>query len=61
MNQKELFILSLTIFFTIVAWLLLDIYKVTFNSSIQQKIQKIPSINFKIDAEVLRSLKLKDQ
>jgi len=57
MNQKELFYISLTIFFTVVAWVLLEIYRVktTVNQGLAVKYVMVE--NIKIDSQVLETLK----
>lgn len=58
MNQKELFLLSLTIFFTIIAWLIVDVYKA------KESAMKTPNIPnqaiYTIDTQVLQKLKQKN-
>jgi len=57
MNQKELFYISLTIFFTVVAWVLLEIYRVktTTNQGLTTKYVVVE--NIEIDNQVLETLK----
>jgi len=57
MNQKELFIISITIFLTIVAWMLIEAYKV--ETAIQSEKEEIAVIGKKIniDLEVIKILK----
>ena len=57
MNQKELLIISVTFFLTIVSWVLLDIYRVNKNIVIKDKIRKIQPVTFTIDADTVRQLK----
>jgi hypothetical protein len=57
MNQKELLIISVTFFLTIVSWVLLDIYRVNKNIVIKDKIRKIQPVTFSIDADAVRRLK----
>ena len=57
MNQKELLIISITFFLTIVSWVLLDIYRVNKNIVIKDKIRKIQPVTFSIDADTVRQLK----
>ncbi len=58
MKQKELFLLSLTIFFTIIAWLLVDVYKA------KEGTLKTPNIRnqttYTIDTQVFQKLKQKN-
>lgn len=55
MNQKELFLISITIFLTIVAWMILDIYKIRTN--IEAGFNQPRAINFKLQPQVLEILK----
>ncbi len=60
MNQKnELFWISLTVFFTIVAWMLFDIYKAKVNTDIDTAFKNVQKIDFTIKTDVLDKLKEK--
>ncbi len=60
MNQKELFLISVTIFLTIVAWMLIEIYKV--DTAIKTGKEKLTVVGKKIeiDQEILKILKTKE-
>lgn len=58
MNQKELFFISITIFLTIVAWMLLDVYRAQ-SSSFDMPVITLEQVNYKIDPWVLDQLKQK--
>lgn len=58
MNQKELFFISITIFLTIVAWMLLDVYRAQ-TSSFEMPVMSSEQVNYKIDPGVLNQLKQK--
>ncbi len=59
MNRKELFLLSIGVFLTVVAWLTADIY----NAATQQKIKSktaIPTLQrYQINQGILNNLKQK--
>lgn len=57
MSQKELFLLSFTIFLTIIAWMLMDIYKLKTNIPIDSKITNLQVVDFKIDSQILKVIK----
>lgn len=57
MNQKELFYISLTIFFTVVAWVLLEIYRVKAITNQGLTTKYVVVENIKIDSQVLEILK----
>jgi len=59
MNKKELFFISVTVFLTIVSWVLIDAYKV--DLAIQEEKQELSLISKKInlDVSVLKILKQK--
>ncbi|NMB84489.1 hypothetical protein GYA28_04380 [Candidatus Roizmanbacteria bacterium] len=58
MNQKELFLLSVMIFMTILAWMLLDVYRIKMTESTANP--TFTNIkNIKLDGKVLEVLKEK--
>ena len=59
MNKKELFFISVTVFLTIVSWVLIDAYKV--DLAIQTEKQELSLISKKInlDVSILKILKEK--
>lgn len=58
MNQKELLLLSFTIFLTIVAWVASDLYGIYKATPTNAQIDSI-SLKYKIDTKVLETLKAK--
>lgn len=56
MNQKELFWISVTVFLTIVAWMLLDIYKVKTQTKVET-IKSLQTVDFTLKSDVLKMLK----
>ncbi len=61
MKQRELFIISITIFLTIVAWMLLDIYKVNANVTVGSEFKIGPAVNYRIDPQTLQQLREKTE
>ena len=59
MNQKELFVLSVMVFLSIVAWMLVDIYKTKTSVSVSSDFTIGPAVNYKVDPAVLQQLKAK--
>lgn len=59
MNQKELFWISITIFLTIVAWMILDIYKVRTEITVQSELKSVQVVDFTIKPGVLELLEQK--
>ena len=57
MNQKELFWLSLTIFLTIVAWMILDIYKVKKQTKVESGLESLQTVDFSFNSDVLELIK----
>lgn len=59
MNKKELFFISVTVFLTIVSWVLIDAYKV--DLAIKSEKQELSLISKKInlDVSILKVLKEK--
>lgn len=57
MNQKELFWLSITVFFTVFAWMLFDIYRLKTNVKIDSAVSSSVSVNFKMNTDLLEVLK----
>jgi len=59
MNKKELLLLSIGIFLTVLAWLVADVYHAASEEKIKSKIE-IPIIkNYQINKNILENLKLK--
>lgn len=61
MKSKELLLLSLGVFFTIIAWMILDIYHIQtkINEQITIKPAQVP--NYVMDKSIIEILKLKEQ
>ena len=60
MNQKELFWISLTVFFTIVAWMILDIYMVKTKTTVKSGFESMQKVDFTIKSEIIKVLKEKN-
>jgi hypothetical protein len=61
MNQRELLIISITIFLTIAAWVAFDVTRVKNKISIETSTQKIQPLNAVLDPSILNTLQKKDQ
>jgi len=59
MKQKELLLISITIFLTIIAWMMVDIYKVKQDIGVTAKTNTSSLVNFQLDPKVFNSLKIK--
>jgi hypothetical protein len=60
MNKKELLLLSIGIFLTVLSWLVADVYHAASEEKIKAKIE-IPIVkNYQIDKDILDNLKLKN-
>lgn len=59
MRQKELFIISITVFLTILAWILVDIYKAKNETTVSQQFSIRKAVQYKMDPAVLQKLKNK--
>lgn len=60
MGKKEFFIISLTIFLTVIAWLIADIYHIMKTKEVTLKGGKIIKvIDFEINQEIFKILKEK--
>lgn len=60
MNQKELFWISVTVFFTIIAWMVLDIYMVKTKVTVKSGFESMQKVDFTIKSDILRILKEKN-
>lgn len=60
MNQKELLLISATIFLTIIAWMLVDIYKIKYNALIEARTSFTPVANSKLDTRIFEILKSRE-
>lgn len=59
MNQKELFFISVTIFLTVVAWVLIEGYKLDTAINKQKDQLTVVGKKIDIDKEILKILKTK--
>ncbi len=59
MNQKELFWISVTVFLTIVAWMLIDIYKIKTTTKVDNGLGSLQTVDFTLKPDVLKLLKEK--
>jgi hypothetical protein len=59
MNRKELFLLSLGVFLTVVAWLIADIYHTSTEDKIKTKIKLPQTYQYRISKELMEQLKNK--
>lgn len=60
MNQKELFWISLTVFLTILAWMILDIYRIKTTLKVDTGLNSLQVVDFTLKPEVLKVLKEKN-
>ncbi len=58
MNQKELLFIALTIFLTIVAWVVSDLYSIRKSTPTDQQIQAV-KLEYSIDTNVIDALEKK--
>lgn len=59
MNKKELFFISVTIFLTIVSWVLIDAYKVDLAIQVEKQELSLISKKINLDISILKILKEK--
>ncbi|MBI4225820.1 hypothetical protein HY612_01785 [Candidatus Roizmanbacteria bacterium] len=59
MNQKELLWISITVFLTVVAWMLLDIYRIKTQINIESGLKSLQTVDFTLRSDVLKMLKEK--
>lgn len=59
MNRKEFLIISIVVFLSVVAWMIIDIYHVKNQPEIEREIKPVQNSNFKIDSDVLNILEQK--
>lgn len=61
MNRKEVLLLSIGVFLTVISWLIADIYHVSTEDKIKSKLT-IPQVNkYNISKELLDTLKSKTE
>lgn len=61
MKQRELFILSVTIFLTIVAWVLFDLNSLSKKITIRSNISKFEQVDFSVKSSIVENLKQRKQ
>ena len=59
MNQKEVLLISVVVFLTIIAWVIFDIYHLNINQSVNQEIQSVQAPNVNINTDVFKELQQK--
>jgi hypothetical protein len=59
MNKKELFYISITIFLTIVAWVIIDAYKINLATQAEKEDLSLIRKKIDLDVSVLKTLKEK--
>jgi len=57
MNKKEILLLSVGVFLTIVTWLIADIYRTSTEDKIKSKISLPQIYQYKINKDLLETLK----
>lgn len=57
MNQKELLILSIGAFLTIIAWMIIDLYHVKTNTSFDTTAKPVVIPNYNVNTKVFNNLK----
>ncbi|OGK16074.1 hypothetical protein A2774_01745 [Candidatus Roizmanbacteria bacterium RIFCSPHIGHO2_01_FULL_39_12c] len=57
MNQKETFWISITIFLTIVAWMILDIYKARKKTTVESGLKSVQTVDYTFNPEILQIIK----
>lgn len=60
MNKKELLLISIGIFFTVIAWLIADIYHATTTEKIKSNVEISTQLKkYEIDPVILKNLELR--
>lgn len=57
MNQKEIFWISVTVFLTIVSWMILDIYRAKTQITVESELKSLETVNFTVRSDILKVLK----
>lgn len=57
MNKKELLLISICIFLTVIAWVIADIYHAATTEKIKSGVEMPPLRQYKVNAEILNTLK----
>ncbi len=61
MKQRELFILSVTVFLTIVAWVLFDLNSLSKKITIRSNISQFEQVDFSVKSSIVENLKQRKQ
>lgn len=61
MNRKELLLLSIGVFLTVISWLIADIYHASTEDKIKSRISLPQTYQYKISTELLETLKNKTE
>ena len=61
MNKKEVLLLSIGVFLTVICWLIADIYHASTEDKIKSKISFPQDYNYKISKELLQTLESKTE
>lgn len=56
MNKKELLLISIGIFFTVIAWLIADIYHAATTEKIKTKVEATTLKKYEINGDILKIL-----
>lgn len=59
MNHRELVVLVVGVFMTIIAWMIIDIYHLKNKQYTDRTIKEVETMQFKIDEKILNVLKEK--
>lgn len=59
MSKKEIFLLSIVIFLTVIAWLIADIYHAATEDKIKEKIQLPALKKYQVEEKLLDQLKVR--
>lgn len=59
MNKKELLLISIGVFFTVIAWLIADLYHASTTEKIKIKVEATTFKKYNINTDVLTILKQK--
>ncbi len=61
MNKKELLIMSIGVFLTVIAWLVADIYHAATEEIVQAQVRSHRIVNYKIDKDILKVIESKTE
>lgn len=59
MNKKEILLLSIGVFLTVVAWLIADIYHAATEEKIKQRVELPALKKYQVEEKILEDLKLR--